>query len=282
MKRILLPTDFSENAFNAIAYAVQFLKEDVCEFFILHTYTPTAVSAGSMLDSYSAMTLQKIAKDNAQRKLDELEERLLQEYPNKNHTFTTMASFNMLISEMKNIVEEENIDFVVMGTQGATGAKEVFIGTHTMNAIKKMKCPVLAIPSNFAYEVPKEILFPTDYKMHVKNKYFSMIRELCDSNTSRLHILNAYVGTPLTAEQTETKDFLDEYFIANAHLFHIAEGTDVIGAIEQFQIKTIIDFLVMFHNKHSFLENILFKPVINQIVYHVKVPFLVIPAVERQ
>lgn len=282
MKRILLPTDFSENAYNAIVYAVRLLKEDVCEFFLLHTYTPRLVSAGSMLDSYSALTMQQIARDNAQNTLDALEEKLQQEFPNPNHTFNSIVSFNMLISEMKNTVEEHTIDFVVMGTQGATGAKEIFLGTHTMYAIKKMKVPVLAVPAGFVFEEPKEILFPTDYKVNRQNKYLPMLRDVCKTHISRLHILNAYYGTPLTEEQTENKDFLDTYFMDTAHLFHMAEGTDVVGAVEQFQIKTKINFMVMFHNKHNFLENILFKPVINQIVYHVQVPFLVIPSVERQ
>lgn len=282
MKRILLPTDFSENAYNAIKYAVQLYKNEVCEFHLLHTYTPVIVSAGSMLDSYSALTLQKVAQDNAQRRLDELEVKISREFPNNNHSFSCLASFNMLIGEMRNVIEEQTIDHVIMGTQGATGAKEVFLGTHTMYAIKKMKCPVLAVPANFTYEPPKEVLFPTDYKLNKTNKYLSMIRELCDTHISRLHILNAYYGTPLTETQLDIKAFLDAYFIDNAHLFHITEGTDVLGAVEQFQIKAKINLIVMIHNKHNFLENMLFKPVINQVVYHTNVPFLVIPSVERQ
>jgi len=282
MKRILLPTDFSENAFNAIKYAVQLFKEDACEFFLLHTYTPVMVSSGSMIDSYSALTLQKIAQESAQNKLNTLEQKIQEAFPNPNHTFTTTASFNMLISEMKRLIEEHTIDFVIMGTQGATGAKEVFLGTQTMYAIKKMKCPVIAVPSNYDYEAPKEILFPTDFNVDRKNKYLGMIRDLCDTYASRLHILNAYHNVPLTEAQLDTKAFLDAYFIDNAHLFHIASDTDVIGAVAQFQLKNKINFLVMIHNKHNFLENILFRPVINQIVHHIDVPFLVIPSVERQ
>lgn len=281
MKRILLPTDFSENAYNAIKYAIQLYKNEVCEFHLLHTYTPAFVSAGSMIDSYSALTLQKVAQDNAQRRLEELEANITKEFPNNKHSFICKASFNMLIGEMRNIVEEQAIDVVIMGTQGATGAKEIFLGTHTMYAIKKMKCPILAVPSNFEYESPKEVLFPTDYKLNKTNKYLSMIRELCTIHISRLHILNAYYGTHLTESQIDTKVFLDSYFSDNAHLFHIAEGTDVLGAVEQFQIKSKISLIVMIHNKHNFLENMLFKPVINQVVYHTNVPFLVIPSVER-
>ena len=282
MKRILLPTDFSENAYNAIKYAAQLYKQDVCEFFILHTYTPTMVSAGSMIDTYSALTLQKIAQETAQKKLDALENQIKKEFPNPNHTFTPITSFNMLISEMKILIAKNNIDMVIMGTKGATGAKEVFLGTETMYAIKKLKCPLLAVPSDFEFEEPKEILFPTDYKLKKTNKYLEVIHDICTTHLSRLNILNAYYGTPLTDEQLDTKDFLDSYFADNAHVFHVAEDTDVIGAVESFQMNSKINLMVMFHNKHTFLENMLFKPVINQAVYHTNVPFLVIPSEERQ
>lgn len=282
MKRILLPTDFSDNAYNAISYAVKLMLHEVCEFFILHTYTPPMVSAGSMYDSYSALSMQKVAEEETKKKLQKLEKKLSKEFSIKHHSFTCIASFNLLITEMKELIDEKEIDFVVMGTQGATGAKEIFLGTQTMYAIKKMKVPVLAVPSAFNYEEPKEILFPTDYRIERDNRFLELIRDLCERHTSRLNILNAYYGTPLTKKQIENKEFLDIYFKKNAHIFHIAEGTDVIGAVTQFQLKANINLLVMIHNKHNFLENILFKPVINQIVYHINVPFLVIPSVKRQ
>ncbi len=281
MKRILLPTDFSENAYNAISYAVQLFIDVECEFYILHAYTPASISAGSMIDSHSAMTLHEIEKESANRNLKKTQDRLEKEYHNANHTFITMASFNLLIPEMKEVIEENDIDLVIMGTKGATGLKEVFIGTHTMYAIKKMKCPVIAVPSGFKYEKPREVLFPTDYKVSKSNKYLPLIRELCDEHNSRLHILNAYYNTPLEDKQKDVEAFLDTYFIDNAHLFHISEGQELIEAIETFEMKHKVNFLIMIHNRHTLFENLLFKPIINQMVYHTNVPFLVIPSQER-
>tara|TARA_R110002049_G_scaffold1978_14_gene14527 strand:- start:1214 stop:2068 length:855 start_codon:yes stop_codon:yes gene_type:complete len=282
MKRILLPTDFSENAFNAMCYAFELNKHDKCEFFILHTFTPTMISAGNMMDSYSALTLQKIAQEKAEKQLNTLETQIKRDFSNPNHSYKTIASFNLLISEMERIVAENDIDMVIMGTKGATGAKEVFVGTHTMYAIKHLKVPVVAVPSEFDFEEPKEILFPTDYKLSQSNKYLSLIRDICSNHTSRLHILNAYYGTPLNEDQEATKSFFDDFFKSTAHLFHIVEDTDVIGAVERFQRRAKVNLIVMIHNKHSFFENLLFKPVINQIVFHTNVPFLVIPSEEMQ
>ena len=282
MKRILLPTDFSENAYNAISYAVQLYKDVRCTFFILNTYTPASISAGSMMDSSSALSLQEVEKNASKQKLTTLQEKVEAAFHNANHTFTSLSSFNLLVPEMKEVVTENDIDLIIMGTKGATGAKEIFLGTNTMYAIKKMKCPVLAVPSGFQYETPKEILFPTDYKLNKQNKYLPLVKEICNEHNSRLHILNAYYNTPLSDKQEHTKEFLDSLFIENVHLFHITEGQDLIDTIESFERKHKINFLVMIHNKHTLFENLLFKPVINQMVFHTDVPFLVIPSVDRQ
>lgn len=281
MKRILLPTDFSENAYNAISYAVQFYKDVECAFYILHTYTPATISSGNVLDSYSALKIYEIEKEAANSNLKALEETIDKEWHNSKHTFTSTSAFNLLIPELIDFISKNAIDIVVMGSKGATGAKEVFLGSQTMYAIKKLKCPVIAVPSNFKFETPKNILFPTDYKLEKSNRYLDLIRDVCKEHSSTLHFLNAYYHLPLEEEQKRMKVFLDAFFIDNAHEFHIGEDQDLIEVIKTFEIENKINFLVMIHNKHSFFENLLFTPVINKMVYHTNVPFLVIPSEER-
>jgi nucleotide-binding universal stress UspA family protein len=281
MKRILLPTDFSENAFNAINYALQLFAEDVCTFYLLNTYTPVAGNIGMMVDSYSALQLEQITRAGSERGLDLIEEKLLTRYANPKHTFKKLSAFNLLVSEIVACVKEYDIDLIIMGTQGATGAKEIFLGTHTMFTIKKVKCPVIAVPSGFKYEVPKEILFATDYRFVTSNKHLALLKELCVTNHSKLNILNAYYNVPLDEVQKKNKDYLDDFFKEISHLFHITEGSDIPEAVTKFQETRKINLLVMIHNKHSFFENLLFKPVINEMVYHTNVPFLVIPSKQR-
>ncbi|WP_299215180.1 universal stress protein [uncultured Aquimarina sp.] len=281
MKRILLPTDFSDNAFNAIRYAMQFFKNEECTFYLLHTFTPVSYNVGYLIENPMPYGMEDIAMMNSKRDIERTEEKIKKEFNNPKHSFERISAFNMLINEIKDTVDRYDIDLIVMGTKGATGAKEIFIGTHTMYTIKKVKCPVLAIPSDFEYEEPKEILFPTDYNLSTTNKYLPLIKDICTKHTSRLHMLNAYYGIPLDQNQKEIKDFMDTYFEKNAHVFHIADGMDVIEAVEDFQKMNIINLLVMVHNKHSFFENLLFKPVINQVAYHTNIPFLVIPSEKR-
>ncbi|NND63698.1 MAG: universal stress protein [Flavobacteriaceae bacterium] len=282
MKRIILPTDFSENSMNAIRYAMRLFEKESCTFYLLNTFTPAAYYVGTnMMNSNSALQLEQVAIDNANKGLEEIQETLKSEFSNPNHTIEKRAAFNLLVSEILTMEEEMDIDLVVMGTKGATGAKEVFLGTQTMYTIKNVSCPVIAVPSDFHYENPKEILFPTDFKFDTSNPFLPLVKELSQQHTARINVLNAYYGEPLSDAQNEKKDFLDSYFDSTAHIFHTAEGVDVVEAVEEFQIKHKINFLVMIHNRHSFFENLLFRPVINQIAYHTHVPFLVIPSVKR-
>ncbi len=281
MKQILLPTDFSDNAFNAIRYAMHFFKYEEVTFYLLNTFTPVSYHAGYLIENPTLYGLEDVAMVNSKRDIKRTEEKIKAEFNNPKHSFVRLSAFNTLIGEIEEIQEKYTIDFIVMGTKGATGAKEIFIGTHTMYTIKKVKCPVIAVPSNFEFEAPKDVLFPTDYNFNVNNAFLPLIKEIGDKHICRLNILNAYYGVPLNEDQQKVKDFLDIYFKDNAHVFHIADGMDVLEAVEDFQKKYKINLLVMIHNKHSFFENLLFKPVINQVAYHTNIPFLVIPSEKR-
>jgi len=279
MKKILLPTDFSKNAYNAIAYAVQLFKEEQCTFYLLHTIMPGSYSIASIDDGPSTKVIEDVARRNAEERLQKIVMEMKTKFANAKHTFEVIIAFNLLSSEVKVVVKEHAIDLIVMGTKGATGAKEVFLGTNTMSTIKKVPVAVIAIPKEFSYEKPKEILFTTDFKFSMENKYLPVLRSLCAKYSARLNVLNIYSGKALDPMQEATKDRLAAYFKNNAYLFHELEYMNVAEGVEHFQIKHQINFLVMVNNKHTVMENLLFKPVIKAIVYHTHIPFMVIPSV---
>ncbi|WP_026451592.1 universal stress protein [Aequorivita capsosiphonis] len=280
MKNILLPTDFSQNAFNAMEYAVQLFQDEDCTFYLLNTYTPVAYNTSAYVNGQSAMMIEEITRKTSESELLEIEEKLKSKFKNSKHTFIRLSSFNLLVNEIIAVVKERNIDIIIMGTKGATGAKEVFLGTNTMFTIKKVTCPVIAIPDEFSYEKPKEILFPTDFKFSMENKSLKQLKSICTSHEARLNVLNIYFGESLSAKQEQLKSQFEQFIKDNNHIFHTEEYVDLVEAVERFQIKQKVNFLVMVQNKHSFFENLLFKPVVKQMVYHTNVPIMVMPAVE--
>lgn len=278
MKKILLPTDFSENAFNAIKYAIQLLENETCTFYLLNTYTPVLYDTEYILYSPSQLSLDEIYKNNSQKGLSKVEKKINRKFSNPKHTIEKISSFNLLNEEIHEQVKEKEIDLIIMGTQGATGAKEILFGTHTVHAIKKTKIPLMAIPSDFEFVPPENILFPTDYDINYTAKHLQLLKDLADSYNSELHILHVIFGRPLEAQQENSKKILAEYFKETRHKFYSIEKNTVTEGIYDFQKENAIDLLAMISNKHSFFENLLFRPLINDIGFHVKIPFLVIPS----
>jgi len=276
MKKILLPTDFSDNSWNAIKYALQLFKNQDCEFYLLNTYTPVIYHVEYVLVSPAQFGLGDAIRENSLNGLETLEKRIEKEFSNPKHSFESIASFNNLISEVKDLSESKKIDYVVMGTKGATGAKEVLFGSNTVHVFKSVKCPVLAIPDNFHFESPLEILFPSDYEVTFKDKHVQPLLEIADEYHARINILHVRENRGLTAYQEQNKKLLDTYFEHTAHLYHDVKNMRIPEAITDFQLTSRINLLVMVNNKHSFFENLFFGSSLNQIGFHLHVPLLVI------
>ena len=277
MKRIILPTDFSDNAYNAICYAINLFEEEECTFYLLHTYTPAIYQAEYVLHSPGQIGLGDIYQENSLTQLKDLKKKLIAEFNNKKHTFMVHSAFNTLVDEIVETSKNENADMVIMGTQGATGAKEILIGTNTVHVIKKACCPVIAIPPNFKYETPKEILFPTDLGIDYQEEQLKALESLAKQHISRIDILHVSTGYDLNKEQLKNKAKLDGIFDRIAHLFHEMPNQEVITAINNFQQKNKVNLLVMIQNRHSFFERLFLEPVIKKLGFHVTIPFMVIP-----
>ncbi|WP_242093565.1 universal stress protein [Aestuariivivens sediminicola] len=277
MKNILLPTDFSENSWNAIAYAIRLFEHADCKFHLLHTYTPEIYHLEYVLGEPSQFGMQNYARDNAITNLDTLKHRILKELPSSRHSFEEVASFNTLVTEIKDLVEARQIDYVIMGTKGASGVKELLFGSNTVHTMKHMNCPILAIPDNYSFEKPEAVLFPTDYKINFKAKHLKPLIDIVALYNSKINILHATYGYDLSESQKKNKRRLNKHLKDIAHLHYHVSNQTVEEGISKFQLKTHINLLVMMKNRHSFFEKLFFKSTINHIGFHLNVPFLVIP-----
>jgi nucleotide-binding universal stress UspA family protein len=276
MTRILLPTDFSKNSLTAIRYALNLYKDIKCTFYLLNSYMPPVYHTEYLMGSPAQIGLGDIVQENSMNNLDNLKKKLEKDFENPLHTFITHSALNVLSSEVTRTVEAEDIDIVIMGTQGATGAKEILFGTNTVHVIKNSKCPVLVIPSGFEYEAPEQILFPNDFEVELNKSSLSQLLKIVNTHVSQVNVMHVYTGDDLNPVQLKHKEKLEKVLSKNA-LFHEVSSNEIIAAINTFQVKRKINLLVMVQNKHTFFERLFIEPVIKKIGFHVTVPFMVIP-----
>lgn len=278
MKKIILPTDFSDNSWNAIKYALHYFKEDACHFYLLNTYTPIIYQVEYMEVGTAQFGLIDAMKETSKVGLKNIKSKIDKEFNNSKHSFTEISSFNTLTVEISEQTSNHGIDYIVMGTKGATGAIEILFGSNTMHVIKNAKCPVLAIPSDFSFEKPLEVLFPSDFEIKFQKAHIKPILHVANTYNSRVNVMNASFGYELSEYQESNKKKLEGYLKKTAYVFHSVSNRTVEDAIAKFQLKHRINLLIMINNKHSFFENLFFRSTINHIGFHLNIPFLVIPS----
>lgn len=274
-KKILLPTDFSDNSWNAIVYALKLYKDVACTFYLLNShelYVSTTINLTNRLA--------KTIKENSIKELKELRSQMQSSNINPDHDFQIISSAKNLLTAIENAVITYSIDLVVMGTKGATGAKEFFFGSNTVKTIKGMTlCPVLIIPEDFEFTELKQIAFPTDFNHFYGHIALKSIKELANLYNCNVNIVHINVEEKLDDIQTYNMDMLKTYFENIEHSFHwMPNFTKKSKAITIFIEDLNIDLLVMISYSHTFIESITKEPVINKMGFHPKIPFLVIPS----
>ncbi len=150
MKRILVPTDFSDNAYSALYYATRLFKNEACQFYILNAGDVEIPLFTGIIDTSTGD--EQIRKESKE-KLEETFHSIIRDSEDFGHVFETICTAKKLHEVIEETVKQRKIDLIVMGTKGATGAKGFFMGSNTSNIIQKIKCcPVLAVPHEFNFE----------------------------------------------------------------------------------------------------------------------------------
>jgi len=161
VKKVLLSTDFSENAWNSSLYALQLLKDTRCTFYVVHTYTPTPASGRIVLNATNNTT----AALKAKQQLSSLIRKLKQHGSHTNHSFVAIVSFSILTNQILASIEKEAIDLLVIGAKGSSENAEKTFGNNTKHIISlALPCPTLIVPKFYSYPTIKIIGFALNFK----------------------------------------------------------------------------------------------------------------------
>lgn len=280
MKRVLIPTDFSNNAWNAVQYALALFKEEACTFYLLNTYTPAIAHSRFMAASLENGLLNNAASECSKNGLKKLLDRIKSIHINNNHHFKTISSFSFLIDEVLETVTKHDIDLVLVGTKGASGMEEVFMGSNTVRIIKALKqCPVLAVPQHFDYIKPTEIAFATDFNRFYTHSELKPVIDLATSFGAAVRIVHVqYELKTLTELQQFNLSMLRKYLGDVEHYVHtVSELNSVSKTLEKFAIELDIHLLAMLQYQHSYMERLTREPVVKRVAFHTNTPLLVIP-----
>lgn len=279
MIKILLPTDFSENAWNATEYGLRLFERENCTFYLVNTYTPAIVHSRFMATTASGGLIEDNVRNQSESGLENIVEQIRSSEISDKHKFETISSFSILTQEIKELVESEDIDLIITGTKGASGFDEVFMGSNSVRIIKSgNKCPVLTIPNEFEYRPPGTIAFATDFKRNFSPRILAPMKQLADRFESALQIVHIQQEEELEGFQKSNRDAILNYFApirtTLKSLPYFSSKSDV---LQHYLVENDVDMLAMVLYKHGFLEELVREPVIKRMAFHTKIPLLVLP-----
>ncbi len=276
MKKILLPTDFSPISINAIQYASRLFKDISCEFYVLNVFKIPYLTNEELMDQ-NASNLALFEDEMYASSKSEME-KLIEKLPkNENHNFQTISDYNLFSLAVEQVVKEKNIELVVMGTKGATGAKEIFMGSNASDVIMRNSCHVIAVPEHNEFKPPKEIVFPTDYLIDYDFKDMAPIINLAEQNEATIRIVHFSENDELDEDQIQNKTKLNSYLVNVKHSYHTLTNSDFEEGLNCFtQSRGNIDLIAIISRHYGFFERLFFKPKVRALSFHSKIPLFVI------
>ena len=258
--KILIPTDFSDNAKRALAYAL--VNFPNTSFTLLHiTYIP---QAGATMVVDVNLELKELAEKKMKTYIDELKEQ------NSHITIDGKVETGYFSETIIEKFEKGGYDLLVLGTKGASGLKEVLIGSNTADAIKHVDAKIIVVPENTQIKPPKRILLSSDFTSESLKLEYSIIdnlRELFNAEIDLVHVFrsNERLQDVSYSELMEKKD-VD---------IHVLESVDVEKTIIDFANDNNFDMIVLVPKNRGFIKNLFHQSVTKKISMHTNVPLFI-------
>ena len=267
MPNILIPTDFSENASKAISYAVSLFGSEsnytlVNGFEVPHSGATMLISIADILEK------------DALQLLNDTKDKLLSGIPELNGRVDVRAEMGAADVAIKKVLATGDYDLVVMGTKGATGLKEVLIGSVAANVIGDVKVPVIAVPVDTQIASPKKILFAADDQCLIEGKLPDALRELAVDLDAEVLIVNVVPeGEGSHARNSQEQQGRDSgAFGGVRHSIHFIESDDVNEGIEQFIEKNDVNMVAMVTRKQDLFSRLFGRSNTKAMAMHTHIP----------
>jgi nucleotide-binding universal stress UspA family protein len=267
---ILLLTDFSQNARNAIYYALSAFHPEDYQYILLHCYPRIHTTADVNISLSEKMRQESYASLEAEADVI------------RNHTglsvqFEKMAYLGFLNEAVNYVAKEKHPDLVVMGTKGETGLPAMLLGSHASSLIKATNIPLLIVPEDATFKGLKNIVLAADLKTLTKPEHLEPLSELADMFDSKLTVVNVIKDeTHNAVDDLEEAAILQKQFPENKIVFRHVYDHSVEHGIAQYVHDHPSDLLVVVERSRSFIVDLFHKSVSKNLALHAETPLLIL------
>lgn len=269
MKKILVPTDFSQNATNALVFGLELARKNNAEVILLNAYSIPYSGSTAVID------ISDVLKEEAWKELEKQMDMCRAKY--QDVKVTPIAAYGAAADVVADAVDAYQIDLIVMGTKGAHGVKGVVFGSVTSATASRAKIPLLAIPEENEYAAPKIIALATDFKINDASNY-NVLGGFLSAYMAELDILN--VTSDIKAlNQDELKNKFSSslpILTKGIHTFSFIQDGSVEDGIVNHLINRSSDMLVVVAHQYGFFERLVRRSMSRRLTLHANMPLLIL------
>ncbi|MBT3963147.1 MAG: universal stress protein [Flavobacteriales bacterium] len=270
MKTILIPTDFSDSARNAFDFALKLFGEDN-KFILLNTYEEPRSTTSSMI------SLRDILHESSVDSLREAEYRVREVLGLKGIQLDTYSEYGDPVHAIANFARNDDlkVDLIVMGTTGASGLKEIIIGSVASAVIQNSPVPVMAVPINYKPEAPKRILFASDLSELDGSSLPEVFMDIDRVNKAEITILTVNKEHDIIdVEKAEVGYDLHIQMQELNHRFEVIESENIELGIEEYARVNDMQMLVTIPKQSTWFHRLVNPSLSKKLAQHIDIPML--------
>ena len=276
MKKILIPTDFSDNAKDALKYALKFVQGYSTHLHILHVVNTNVTSTD---DPIANTTIIKAHLEIAQEKMKAIREfcNTQNEQDRKGLIVTT----NTCVGSIPNMIKEEakntKADLIIMGTRGSNhNVLDKVLGTSSIAVVDQAPCPVFLIPKNYSFKIIENVIYATNLS-HGDSYDLWRATEVLNPHTMVIQCL--YVAKDAQTKDAVLVDSFSKYMIEHSPSlktqFHSEVGSDIEEVLSEFAENYEAEILIMHRTKKPIWSKMFGKRHTNKMIRRMELPLLI-------
>jgi nucleotide-binding universal stress UspA family protein len=268
MKNLLVPTDFSQAAENALAFAVAMARQQHRGVTLLHVYRPP-------IEVTYPVLMPPLDEPSGLKKFffgDRLQQTEIDGVP-----ITYEVTVGFVVDSLVEFSKDESVELIVMGMQGEHSAAERWLGSVTTDAIREAFCPVIAVPDDAVFRDFDRILYATDLDAADKRPVHELVLFAARFG-AEVHFVN--INSDLDKSEEVVEKLIESVTDEKEHAvaFHVAtlDDRDLAAALNRYAEANRIDLVAMSTRHRGFFQGIFHRSSTKQVALHAHKPVLVL------
>jgi nucleotide-binding universal stress UspA family protein len=278
MNTIIVATDFSDVAFNAAQYAAYLTRYiPVNKMILYHSYYDLIATDTPLADTEYYSQLQ----EDSLRRLTDLKG-LIKLKAAEGIIIECVANMSSLRDAVCSDFVQENAELVVMGATGKSGLKGKIFGSQAVISARYTRIPLLLIPFNATFQKIEKIVLAWNMKNSEQTFPEEIFKNLLQELKAGMLILNIDHNNQSFSEATiREQEFMHHLVDAQQAEFFYGDHPDVAQGIIDFAKKRHADMVMVVPRKNAFPENLIKKRVTQKLVFHLKIPLMILPSKQQ-